>query len=70
MTCLAASAQNTKAKLQPMLLSSVQTGYYLKIFGTLVEKGAPCSVADLAEPTGADLVFTGEPHQIQSRLAL
>lgn len=67
MTYLSASAQKTKGRLQPMLLSSVQTGHYMKIFGTLVEKGAPCSVAELAEPSGADLVFTGGPHQVQAR---
>lgn len=41
----------------------------MKIFGTLVEKGAPCSVAELAEPTGADTVFTGEPRPIQPQVA-
>lgn len=52
-----------------MLLSSVQTGYYLKLFSTLVEKRAPCSVAELAEPAGADVVFMGEPRPIQALLA-
>lgn len=69
MAYLSAGAQKTKDDLQPMLLSSVQTGYYLKLFSTLVEKDAPCSVVELAEPTGADTVFTGEPHPIQIRLA-
>ncbi|KAG8158549.1 hypothetical protein KVR01_011671 [Diaporthe batatas] len=42
----------------PMLLSSAQTATYMKIFSTLTEKGTPCTVEELAEPTGADVVFT------------
>lgn len=43
-----------------MLLSVAQTGSYMKIFSTLVEKGAPCTIEELAKPSGADAVFTGE----------
>ncbi|KAI3394966.1 hypothetical protein diail_2024 [Diaporthe ilicicola] len=42
----------------PMLLSSAQTATYLKIFSTLTDKGIPCTVTELAAPTGADVVFT------------
>lgn len=42
-----------------MLLSSAQTATYMKIFRTLTEKGTPCTVEELANPTGADVVFTG-----------
>lgn len=42
-----------------MLLSVAQTGSYMKIFSTLVEKGGPCTIDELAEPSEADVVFTG-----------
>lgn len=42
-----------------MLLSSAQTATYMKIFKTLTEKGVPCTVDELAQPTRADTVFTG-----------
>lgn len=42
-----------------MLLSNAQTATYMKIFSTLIEKGTPCTVSELAEPTRADIVFTG-----------
>ncbi|KAK2616016.1 hypothetical protein N8I77_002735 [Diaporthe amygdali] len=42
----------------PMLLSSAQTATYMKIFITLAEKSAPCTAAELAKPTNADVVFT------------
>lgn len=42
-----------------MLLSSAQTATYMKIFSTLAEKSEPCTVAELAKPTNADVVFTG-----------
>lgn len=42
-----------------MLLSSAQTATYMKIFSTLAEKSGPCTTAELAAPSGADVVFTG-----------
>ncbi|POS74201.1 O-methyltransferase [Diaporthe helianthi] len=42
----------------PMLLSNAQTASYMQIFSTLTEKAAPCTVKELAEPTGADVIFT------------
>lgn len=53
-----------------MLLSSAQTATYLKIFRTLTEKGTPCTVEELANPTGADVVFTGMCFQIHSHRLL
>lgn len=37
----------------------------MKIFSTLAENGTPCTVAELAKPTGADVVFTGTHSEIQ-----
>lgn len=42
-----------------MLLSSAQTATYMQIFSTLTAKECPCTVEELAKPSGADVVFTG-----------
>lgn len=44
---------------KPMELSVVQTAVYMQIFATLAGKEAPCTTAELAAPTRADLIFTG-----------
>jgi hypothetical protein len=45
-----------------MLLSSAQTATYMRIFSTLADSGAPCTVEELAKPTGADTIFTGQHY--------
>ncbi|KAF7528058.1 hypothetical protein G7054_g10243 [Neopestalotiopsis clavispora] len=42
----------------PMVLSVAQTASNMKIFKALVNKTEPCSAADLASTSGADVVFT------------
>lgn len=53
-----------------MILSTAQIANYMEIFSTLAEKDAPCTVAELAEPTKADTVFTGEFFVLESRRLL
>lgn len=42
-----------------MLASFAQTANHMNIFTTLAERNVPCIVAELAAPSGADVIFTG-----------